>query len=108
MDDLISREQTHELLSERMRDTALYNACEDAGTILIDIVQNRLERWLNELPSAEPVQKTGKWKKHILKDANVLWGYDCSSCGEWFVIGQDYIKRYKHCPNCGARMENES
>ena len=55
MDDLISREQTHELLSERMRDTALYNACEDAGTILIDIVQNRLERWLNELPSAEPV-----------------------------------------------------
>lgn len=62
MDDLISRKQTHELLAERMLDTALYNACEDAGTILTDIVNNRLESWLNELPSA---QKTGSGGSHV-------------------------------------------
>ena len=93
MDDLISREQTHELLSERMCDTALYNACEDAGTILIDIVQNRLERWLNELPSAE---KTGKWIKY---EGRFDYEVECSECecsAYW---------KSAYCPNCGARME---
>lgn len=50
MDDLISREQVLTLLTERMRDTAFNNAGEDAGEVLVDIVNNRLRRWVNELP----------------------------------------------------------
>lgn len=96
MDDLISREQTHELLSERMRDTALYNACEDAGTILIDIVQNRLERWLNELPSA---QKTGRWE--VIDEAEPR-RYMCSNCYCLSWMGID-----NYCPSCGARMVDD-
>lgn len=98
MDDLISREQTHELLSERMRDTALYNACEDAGTILIDIVQNRLERWLNELPSA---QKTGEWTNHEVACLLADLFDDTCACNyngidEWLP---KYCEVIDDCPN---------
>lgn len=58
-----------------------------------------------EAPTA---QKTGRWEIHILRGANVNWGYDCSACGEWFVIGNDYIKRYNYCPHCGARMVGDT
>ena len=48
----------------------------------------------------------GKWIPHYLnKDTEYqqMWGYNCSVCGEWFVVGNS-IPRYKHCPNCGAEM----
>ena len=57
----------------------------------------------NGLPTIEP--KRGKWIRHVLKNANVPWGYDCSACGEWFVVGEDTVEKYDYCPNCGARME---
>lgn len=93
MDDLIRRQDALVLIDwydHRYSEIESY----------LDIIREDIK----SLPSA---QKTGKWKKHILKDANIQWGYDCSSCGEWFVIGRDYIKRYKHCPNCGAYMKGE-
>ena len=58
---------------------------------------------LEELPTIEP--KHGRWIKHVLKNANVPWGYDCSACGAWFVVGEDTVEKYYYCPNCGARME---
>lgn len=59
---------------------------------------------IDELIAAyEP--KRGKWTKHVLKNANVPWGYDCSACGAWFVVGEDTIEKYHYCPNCGANME---
>lgn len=45
------------------------------------------------LPSAE---RRGKW-------IETLFGWRCSVCGE----EQDYSVYFKHCPNCGARMEVE-
>lgn len=62
---------------------------------------------LENLPSAQPERKKGKWIKHILKNANVPWGFDCSVCDEWFVIGDDTAERYYFCPNCGADMRGE-
>lgn len=59
---------------------------------------------LDALPTIDPV-KHGIWTKHILKNANVPWGYDCSACDGWFVVGEDVIKKYHFCPNCGAHME---
>ena len=55
------------------------------------------------LPTIEP--KRGKWIRHVLKNANVPWGYDCSACGAWFIVGEDTIEKYDYCPNCGTRME---
>ncbi len=52
-------------------------------------------------------RKSGHWidrKELIDADLN-LWGYSqiCSECG--FILG---AKEYNYCPNCGARMEEES
>ena len=60
------------------------------------------------LPSAQPERKTGRWIKHGIGHENVPWGFDCSECGEWFVIDSKYIDRYKFCPNCGADMRGET
>lgn len=68
---------------------------------------NCAEEMIRHLPSAEvePV-KRGKWIEHYLeKWIDAPWGYNCSECGEWFVVGQEPIKRYHYCPNCGAKME---
>lgn len=62
------------------------------------------EKELMDAPTIDPV-KHGKWEKHVLKNANVPWGHDCSSCGEWFVVGEIPLRRYRYCPNCGARMD---
>lgn len=62
-----------------------------------------LKQKLDSVLAIEP--KTGKLTKHLLKNANVPWGYDCSVCGAWFVIGEDTAEKYRYCPNCGAKME---
>ncbi|MBQ1291647.1 MAG: hypothetical protein IIY28_09920 [Lachnospiraceae bacterium] len=62
---------------------------------------------VDQMPTVSPddVRGVGKWTQHVLKNANTPWGYDCSACGEWFVIGDDTAERYNYCPNCGAKME---
>lgn len=65
--------------------------------------------FINGAPTieAEPV-KRGKWIEHYLeKWRDAPWGYNCSECGAWFVVGQEPIKRYHYCPNCGAKMDAE-
>ena len=66
-----------------------------------------LRDFINDAPTISPdeVRGLGKWTRHVLKNANIPWGYDCSACGEWFVIGGDTAERYNYCPNCGAKME---
>jgi DNA-directed RNA polymerase subunit RPC12/RpoP len=62
--------------------------------------------WIESIPAAEVVEVVhGRWIRHVLKNANVPWGYDCSVCGEWFVISEDTAERYHYCPNCGAKMD---
>ena len=54
---------------------------------------------LEQMPSAQPERKKGKW---IFKeDFRIVDGYDwkCDQCGSW----QRYTSKY--CPKCGARME---
>lgn len=67
------------------------------------IPQDELIYAIGSAPTIEP--KRGRWEKHILKNANVPWGYDCSACGVWFVVGDDTVEKYYYCPNCGAKMQ---
>lgn len=54
---------------------------------------------LEELPTIDPV-KHGKWEK--ISDRN----YKCSCCGAWWSVDRDStIKDFKHCPECGARVD---
>ena len=99
MDDLINRQTAIDALC-KMRCGCVLSSCpltleEDGTEECADV------RFLMDLPSA---QRKGKWEGHFLGESKFQWGYNCTNCGEWFVIGKDYIKRYRHCPNCGAEM----
>ena len=60
---------------------------------------------IENLPPVTPTPKTGHW----IKFKNFENGYDhikCSECGQyWSVDG--HAKIFKHCFNCGAKMEVE-
>ena len=55
---------------------------------------------LNSLPSVQPEQKTGRWKKRYISDYR--FQFCCSECGMIQVYGEP-----NYCPNCGAKMDME-
>ena len=66
-------------------------------------------RQIRKMPTADVRENVhGEWIPHILHGANVQWGYDCSICGDWFVVGSEYIKKHKFCRNCGADMRGKN
>jgi len=88
MADLISREAA----------IAEFNRCEltpDGG-----IDANEAIEILARLPSAQPEQKTGKWI------SNSPLTEKCDQCG--FVIADWKVEDYHYCPNCGAKMEDNT
>ena len=71
----------------------------------------RLERAyaeIREMPSADVAEVVhGEWLRSD-DDWNSLTTIQCSSCGEeWCFETDDDVSllNYKHCPNCGARMD---
>ena len=96
MDDLISRQNAI--------NTALDFFVEFLGGAFHEDDQKILMKRMNELPSAEPERKTGKWiYKHCV--------WFCSECGENPTKGMGYVQGhdelYDFCPNCGAAMNQE-
>ena len=70
------------------------------GAFFETILRDEAEQVLEELPSAQPERKKGKW---ILGDNDVAI---CSNCG----IADDvyeYVKGWRYCPYCGCAMEGE-
>ena len=103
-DDLISRQAVIEHLSKRLYETALNNV--DKSEVYIDIAENRLTGWVDELPSIQPKEKTGWWI-----DNTVAFYRQCSECGALVTNRMEEIflnlegKKLNYCPNCGAKME---
>lgn len=92
MSDLIERQKAIDAvleLSEKMKDEMLF----------IDAIVDEIEN----LPSAEPERKTGKWIWHP-EQKNIYGGkyVECSACGEKYLV--QYIEDEKFCRNCGAEM----
>ena len=61
---------------------------------------------VENLPSVTPQQKTGLWIEVIDETdslGNKTWHHECSICGS----DKSGWGTYKHCPDCGARMEVE-
>ena len=87
MDDLISRQAAIDAICEHGTDL------ERRGITVLSVANHKQATvdLLENLPSAE---RRGKW-------IETLMGWRCSVCGE----EQDYSVHFKHCPNCGARME---
>lgn len=99
MNDLIDRQEAIEALKKQMSDwNDLYN-----------IPVRRSIAILEQLPSAQPERKTGKW---ILSDAqnpedvrNGNYAYTCSSCLHSDIHAKTVVVPF--CWHCGANMRGE-
>ena len=85
------------------------NSCDDAISrqAAIDVVSGidrHFVKYIKELPTVTPIQRTGHWIEKDGFDGDVY--YDCSECGEsWTTIeGTPWQNGMCYCPNCGAKM----
>lgn len=66
----------------------------------------RMDSVLFEMPTADVVEvKRGKWKREVLGSTSgygTTVMYQCSECEKMS------ISQYHYCPNCGARMGEQS
>ena len=61
---------------------------------------------IDALPSVTPQQRTGRWIKvvdEVDSHGNETWHHECSICGS----DKSGWGTYKHCPDCGTKMEVE-
>lgn len=69
-----------------------------------------IARDISELPAADVAEVVhGEWLRSD-DDWNSLTTIQCSCCGEeWCFETDDDVSllNYKHCPNCGAKMDLE-
>lgn len=69
MNDLISRQAATKHLKHRLYETAMNN--DDLAGVFSEIADNRIETWIEELPSAEPeitpCCKCGFWDRDTLR-----------------------------------------
>lgn len=87
-------------LTDRLIESALNNAgfMEDADAVFLDIAQNRLPVWLDELPTYDVAEvKRGRWI--VIDKGHGFSDWKCSVCG-----GSGRVD-YLICPWCGARMD---
>lgn len=92
---LIDADKTIGHIKTRLLETALNNctAVCDVSYIYQDCADNRIETWVDEMPTVEPI-KHGHWI--VDEDGNIK----CSECGHCGV-GDNY------CERCGAKMEDD-
>ena len=95
-DDVISRQAVDDYIV-KLLDGYLY-----------DEERTRLEglcAYLWELPSV--TQKSGKWQ--VVSDGYGDSAYicECSECKDTVWVYKNADRKWKYCPNCGAKMESE-
>lgn len=73
------------------------------NTEKVEISVLQLNRVIHAL---EQGSKTGRWVKYGIPRCGEQH-YKCTSCGYYINFGkwgEIYTKKYKYCPNCGAKM----
>ena len=109
MGDLISRRAAIDALHMHL----MYRMGTDSN-------KKRLDEWINNLPSAQPERKKGKWipvdsysafggdEATWMAHGNPVAFYYCSECKEQAYSGEDRESlTTDFCPNCGADMRGE-
>lgn len=99
--DLISRQDVVECVYKALRTPPLKGILTDTMSLAI--------RMVNELPSAEPERKTGRWIESNPQNSEICRLINCSECGKGYIVGfnvpyEDWIEARKFCVECGAKM----
>ena len=99
MGDLIDRQAALEAL----------RTCYDTDRIDMDngdeyIDYNDAVGEIEELPSAQPMRKKGKWIVHKSPDEYHCGLVECPFCGEELIAEPN---EYCFCPTCGADMRGD-
>ena len=94
MDDLISRQEAIDALNDELTITGKTNA------IVVQDYIRKVNVRLNDLPSAEPERKKGRWLSVFDEEES-----KCSVCGSEFYYPEE--RGYNFCPNCGADLKGE-
>jgi hypothetical protein len=69
-------------------------------------LMGRVMFFTEQLPTVTPQQRTGRWIEVIDESdslGNKTWHHECSICGS----DKSGWGTYKHCPDCGTKMEVE-
>ena len=95
--DLISRQAAIRLVKTE---------CNPYGKPTLDFESGKkVIEHLEQMPSAEPERKPGRWERHYSRPgvfADLFW--HCSCCG--YKNENQYANVYhKFCPHCGEPME---
>lgn len=92
-DRLVSADKAKEVLKHLLYETALSN---DGYIMDIyeDIIENRLDTWIELIPTAEPMRH-GHW---------INTGFLTAKCSECDTEVHELEYGY-YCPNCGAKMD---
>lgn len=72
------------------------------GSIPIELSQlvEEIQKYFENLPSAQPEQRKGEWIEH--EDGLILC--ECSECHEKYMLYEEHVLGRNFCPNCGADM----
>ena len=93
-DDLISRQAAEMALIEKGQHSRRYKWGE-----IWELNGLEIREVLDNLPSVQPKEKTGKWLHDQGKYKN---RWICTECSyRWYFPKEEA----KYCPNCGAKME---
>jgi len=99
MNDLISRQAATKHLKHRLYETAMNN--DDLAWVFSEIADNRIETWIEELPSAQPeIIHCGECKHRDPEDYKCDCGHDIL----WQLPRDD--KWY--CADAGRRTDGRS
>ena len=89
MAEYITKEQAKSAIKKRL------------GTM--DLFESRFNEDIDAISTADVVEVVhGRWTEAEDGDGAV-----CSVCGEDFCTIIHETNRFKHCPNCGAKMDKE-
>lgn len=101
-DDLISRQAAEIAFVEKGQLSRRYKLGE-----VWELNYEEIRDVLNDLPSVQPEQKTGRWIFEKGDGKTCVDGYICSACGRSYHTKVPYFSEFDFCPCCGAKMENK-